>query len=144
MKNNSTIHILLGILIGIFIVIITYFVLPFPNEIKRGFFPLIAIFALGFFVLGIMLIIFTYKKKIKGRLKLFLLLTGISSAGILPSAVLHNMVYGLFIYWFGADFWEKTGLGDEPFFFILALIILPIVFLISSVGSCILLHKKSQ
>lgn len=143
MKNKSAIHILLGVLIGICIVMITYFVLPFPHEIKRGFFPLIAIFALSFSVLGIMLIVLTYKKKIKGRLKLFLLLTGISSAGILPSAVLHNVVYGLCIYWFGADFWERTGLGDEPFFFFLALIILPIVFLVSSAGSCILLHKKS-
>ena len=40
----------------------------------------------------------------------------------------HNMIYGLFIVLFGEDFW---GNGDEPIFFILAVIVIPLYFIIS-------------
>jgi len=57
---------------------------------------------------------------------------------------LHNLFYGLFIVWFGADFWERTGLVDEPFFFILALIVCPIAFLVGVIGSIVLFIKKKK
>jgi len=57
---------------------------------------------------------------------------------------LHNLFYALFIIWFGTDFWERTGLGDEPFFFILALIVCPIAFLVGVIGSTVLFIKKKQ
>ncbi len=41
---------------------------------------------------------------------------------------MHNLVYGLFIYLFGENFW---GNGDEPVFFILAVIVIPLYFIIS-------------
>jgi len=144
MKNNpkTNITFVLSFLIGIFVVLIAYFVTPFPNPIKQKLFPLVAFLGLAFLVLGIALIILTYKQKIKGGLKWLLLLTGFSSAGILPSVILHNIVYGLFIYLFGQDYWERIGMGDEPFFFILALIILPLLFLVGAVGSVVLLIRK--
>ena len=72
-----------------------------------------------------------------------MLLAGFSSAVILPSAVLHNFVYGLFVCLYGQDYWERIGMGDEPFLFILALIILPILFLVGAVGSAVMMKKKS-
>jgi len=57
---------------------------------------------------------------------------------------LHNIIYGLFIVLFGADFWERTGLGDEPFFFILVLIVCPIAFLVGVIASIVLFIKKKQ
>ncbi|MBU0708367.1 hypothetical protein KJ596_01290, partial [Patescibacteria group bacterium] len=56
--------------------------------------------------------------------------------------ILHNLVYGLFIVLFGADFWERIGLGDEPVLFLLAIFVCPIAFLIGVVGSAILLLKR--
>lgn len=82
----------------------------------------------------------TYKLKIKGKQKLFLILTGVAPVIALISVILHNFVYGLMIYLFGENFWG-TG-GDEAFFFILALIICPIIFLISVIGNIVIMFRK--
>lgn len=129
-------------LLIIFIAIITYFVIPSSVAIKRAMFPILAVLALIFFLLGIALIVFTVKEKVKGRLKKFLILTGACSTGFLVSIILHNLIYGLFIVLFGADFWTRIGLGDEPLFFIIAIIICPIGFLVGVIGSIVLFIKK--
>ncbi|UCD00235.1 MAG: hypothetical protein JSW66_10200 [Phycisphaerales bacterium] len=71
------------------------------------------------------------------RLKKYLIITAASVVGFIVCAILHNVVYGLFIYWFGPDFWERIGIPDEPFFFLLAVIICPVLFLIGLVGSLV-------
>ncbi|KPJ72561.1 hypothetical protein AMJ48_03130 [Parcubacteria bacterium DG_74_1] len=96
------------------------------------------------FLLGVLLIIFTLRKKAKGLLKQFLLLTGSSLVGFFVFVLLHNLIYGLFIYLFGQDFWERTGIGDEPFFFILAVIVCPISLLVGLIGTLVLLIKKKR
>jgi len=94
-------------------------------------------------VLGITLIILTLKSGIGGKLKKFLILTGASVAGFFVSILLHNFIYGLFIHFFGPDFWNRIGPGgDEPVFFILAIIVCPIGFLIGAIGSVVLFTKK--
>ncbi len=140
MKKISNIPTVLGLLIVIFLTLIIYFAVPMPHETKRVLFPLIAVFGIAFFVLGIALLVMTIKKKVKSPLKWFLILTGASSAAVFPSVILHNFIYGLLTYLVGPDVWGKGG--DEPFFFILALIVCPIVFLIGSIGSVILMVKK--
>ena len=95
-----------------------------------------------FSLLGLALIIVVMKQKTGGPLKKFLLLTGISSLGFFVSIFLHNLIYALFVYWLGTDFWERIGLGDEPLFFILATLVCPILFLVGVVGSLILLARK--
>ena len=63
-------------------------------------------------------------KLAEGRLKMlrvFVLITGISFGAFIVSVFLHNAIYGLFIHFFGADFWERVGLGDEPVFFFVAM-----------------------
>jgi len=131
-------------LVGIFVVIASVIVIPAPVFIKRKIFPFIAVFGIAFFLLGLGLIFLTLKQKVEGMLKRFLLLTGASSAGSFVSVLLHNFIYGLLIYWFGTDFWDRIGLGDEPFFFSLAIIVCPIGFLIGAVGSIVLFIKKRK
>lgn len=97
-----------------------------------------------FLLLGVALIVLTVREKVAGMLKKFLILTGASAAGVFVSVSLHNAVYGLFIYWFGADFWDRIGLGDEPFFFIMAILVCPIGFLVGTVGSIVLAIKQSR
>ena len=141
MKTKSRkIKVTLGLLIAVFLLIVSFFVIPMSDEIRRPLFLLAAILGIAFLVLGIVLLVFTIKQKITGKLKWFLIITGASSAAVFPCVILHNFVYGLLIYLVGPDVWGEGG--DEPFFFILALIVCPIVFLIGSIGSVILMKKK--
>lgn len=131
-------------LIGIFILLMGFLFVPMSHSLRRTIFPYFALLAFVFCFLGIYLVILTFKSRIRGKLKWFLIFTGGSSSGILISVLLHNLVYGLFIVLFGKDYWDRTGLGDEPFFFILAVIILPILFLVGVIGSMIMFKKESK
>jgi len=90
------------------------------------------------FVIGVPLIVFAIKRVEKGLLRNFLLTAGGSLAGFTIFAVLHNLFYGLFIYLLGADFWDRIGTTDEPFFFIIAVFVCPLGFLVGTVGSIVL------
>jgi preprotein translocase subunit SecG len=65
------------------------------------------------------------KKKVK-RFDKYLLLSWRKLWIIIVSAfvaiMLHNLTYGLGIYFGGEDFWGASG--DEPFFFILTMLII--------------------
>ena len=124
-------------LVGVFVVIVCQFSIPAFRDLLRGSLLFLLPFA-AFFLLGIALLVFTLREKVGGRLKKFFLLTGASAAGIFVSILLHNAIYGLFIYWFGADFWKG---GDEPFFFIMAIICF-VGFLVGAVGSIVLAVKR--
>ena len=130
-------------LVGSYVVIACVFFIPAFRDLLRGsevFLLPIAVF----FLLGVALIILTVKEKVGGMLKKFFLLTGASAAGFFVSILLHNAIYGLFTYWFGANFWDKIGLGDEPFFFFVAILVCPIGFLVGMVGSIVLAIKRSR
>jgi hypothetical protein len=134
-------------LVGFFVVVVAVMVsVALAPAVKKllvgGWFFIISGAIL--LLLSVALIFFTVKARAGGILDKFLILTGASSAGIIISVILHNFIYGLFIYWLGADFWERTGLGDEPFFFILATIVCPLGFLVGAVGSIVLFIKKRR
>lgn len=93
-------------------------------------------------LIGVALLVFAIKRIQKGLLRRFLLTAGASLVGFPIFAVLHNLVYGLFIYLFGADFWSRTGIEDEPVFFIIAVIICPLGLLVGAIGSLVLGAKK--
>ncbi len=121
-------------LVGVFVVIVCQFSIPAFRDLLRGSLLFLLPPAV-FFLLGIALLVFTLREKVGGVLKKFFLLTGASSAGFFVFVLLHNVIYGLFIHWFGADFWKG---GDEPFFFIMAIIVCPVGFLVGAVGSIVL------
>ena len=125
-------------LVGVFIVIICLFSIPAFRDLLRGSLLFLSPI-LVFFLLGVALIFFTVKEKVGGMLKKFLILTGASSAGFFISVLLHNAIYGLFIHFFGVDFWNG---GDEPVFFIIAVFLCPIGFLVGVVGSIVLAIKN--
>jgi len=131
-------------LIGTSIVTASWFFAATTHEFARGSHFIIFLASSGtvLFSLGIALILLTVKEKARGMLRKFLILTGASAVGIPLSIVLHNAVYGILIYWFGADFWDRTGAGDEPFFFIMGIIICPLGFLVGAVGSIVLAIRQ--
>ncbi len=125
-------------LVGVFVVVASVFSIPAARDsIMGGGFMLGS--GIAFLLLGAALIVFTIREKVQGMLKKFLILTGASSAGVVISVLLHNAIYGLSIYFFGADFWNG---GDEPVFFVMAVFICPIGFLVGAVGSIILALKR--
>ena len=125
-------------LVGVFILIVCLLLIPAFRDLLRGSVLFLSPFVV-FLLLGMALIIFTVKEKVEGLPKKFLLLTGASATGVFVSILLHNAVYGLFIHFFGAEFWNG---GDEPFFFIMAIFICPIGFLVGVVGSIVIAIKN--
>jgi hypothetical protein len=130
-------------LIAAFVVVIGVMVTP----VGRGPLASITVMIVAgavIFGLGVALIVLTVKEKVGGRLKRFLLLTGASAVGIPVSSVLHNVIYALFILWQGEGFWDRTGLGDEPFFFFMAVFVCPIGFLVGAVGRIVLAVRERR
>jgi len=119
----------------------------YPDETVSAvvsiFFPLSGLL---FFALGLALLILTIRARARldRLLKRFLLLTSSSAVGVFASILLHGVVYGLFILLFGEDFWSRTGLEDEPFFFIMGLLVCPIAYLAGTVGSIVLIIQKKK
>ena len=136
----SKIKPLLWLLMIIFIVLLGCFIAA--NLDKRGLFPLIAILGLALLLLGIVLIVLTKRQKIKGRLKIFLLLTGISVIGPLFFSILHNLFYALAIVSSNIPWLEALMEFLHAAFFIISLIISPIGFLVGAIGSIILLRGE--
>jgi hypothetical protein len=122
-------------LAGVFVVVLGTIFTGMP----LGAYLFFAVMAV-FFGLGVTLLVLTARAKLKKMPKAFLLLTGASAVGLPVFAVLHNLVYALFIYFFGEGFWG--GIGDEPVFFILAVIVSPIAFLVGAIGSIVLKFWK--
>jgi glucan phosphoethanolaminetransferase (alkaline phosphatase superfamily) len=97
-----------------------------------------------FFALGLALLILTVRVRPDRPLKRFLLLTSSSAVGVFMSILLHNLIYGAFIQWFGEGFWERIGLGDEPFFFIMGLFVCPVAYLVGIIGSIVLMVRRKK
>jgi len=109
---------------------------PFEDELLRKLFPIAGILGLIFLILGITLIIFGRKEK--GKLKLFLILTGISAISPLIFSVLHNLFYALAIAF------DNLSFLFEPLHvisFIISLVIAPILFIVGLIGIFILLKR---
>ena len=130
-------------LVANFLLILTIFFVPFINKLFRGSIIFLLPFAF-FFLLGLALTIFTLKTKVAKKLKILLLLTGISSSGVFVSIILHNFIYGLFIFLFGQDIWNRIGIGDEPVFFLIAVVFCPLGLLFGIIGSIVLFIKNKN
>ena len=113
-------------LVGVFVIIVSMIFIPlgFPPAI---FIPTIVVFVL----LGMALLFLTIKTKVRGILKKFLLLTGASAVGLSVFVFLHNVVSVLFNI-------------EEPIFFIMAVFVCPLTFLVGAVGSIVLAIKSRQ
>ena len=135
MKNKASWP-LFWALLGVFVFILCFFFIPPVRGLLTGSGLFFAPFAV-FLLLGVALLVFTLREKLAGLLKAFFLLTAASAAGVFVFILLHNLVYGLFIHFLGEGFWNGIG-GDEPFFFIMAIIVCPLGFLTGAVGSIVL------
>ena len=157
MVNKAILPVFWALLGGFIIVFVSIFVMNppirtilnnlYPDEIVGAvvsiFFPLSGLL---FFALGLALLILTIRARARldRLLKRFLLVTSSSAVGVFVSLLLHGVVYGLFTFLFGQDFWSRTGLQDEPFFFIMGLFICPVAYLVGTIGSIVLMFRKKK
>jgi len=135
--NNKLRWSFFWVLAAIFIVVILFLFSPAVRNTLRTE-PVLLALGISLLVLGGALLYLTIKQKLTGLQMVFMLLTGASAAGITVCVLLHNAIYGLFIYWFGAGFWNGLGLPDEPVFFFLGLIFFPIALLVGITGTIVL------
>lgn len=130
------------VLVGIFILIVSMFFLPVVRELFKG--PQFLLPFIVFSLLGMALMFLTLKKKVKGKLKKFLILTGASSAGFLVSISLHNFLYGAAILVSNIEVLKYFFEALHVAFFIIAIFVCPLGFLIGVAGSVALFTKKRK
>lgn len=131
-----------NVILYVLIVLFAVIVASLGGRLVNVPFAVTAVLAIVFGLLGMVLVILAARLKGPRIQKVFFILTGASAAGMPIFAVLHNLVYGLLIALFGEGFWERQGSGgDEPVFFILAILVCPALFLIGTVGSIVLFVK---
>ncbi|MBN2306988.1 hypothetical protein JXD20_03305 [Candidatus Peregrinibacteria bacterium] len=136
MNQTQRIKGILYALIAIFILIAVYFLLPTEIAFKRELFPAIAILGFAFLSLGSMLIYLGRKEK--GKLNFYLILTGTSAIGPFAGSVLHNLFYGLAMTFESLKYvFEFLQVS----FFLIALLIAPILFIIGVIGCMVSLKK---
>ncbi|MEN6385919.1 MAG: hypothetical protein ABFD79_12085 [Phycisphaerales bacterium] len=129
MKTEKIRNFVLALMIIIFaVLLISIFGLNERLNIRHMPATVLITLAGSFFMLGIVQIIMTIKIIEPKTKKIFFILTGSSAAMIPVFTILHNVVYGLFFA--GKD-------GDEAVFFILAVLVCPILFAVSALGSVI-------
>lgn len=132
--NFKPTTILFWALVVVFAIIIgnmMFFPAFLPESLKTYMIYIIFTFWAVLFLLGLALIVSTVKQKMGGMLKNFLLLAGASAVGFPLFVVLHNLVSALLDV-------------EEPFFFILAVIVCPLGFLVGATGTIVLLKKKKE
>ena len=128
-------------LIVVFFVAASIFIVPALEGLFMSLLFVI-VSVVVFFLLGVALILSAVKEKVPGILRKFYILTGASSVGFFVSLLLHYVIYGLFIRWFGADFWSGNGLPNEPFFFLMAVFVCPAGFLVGAVGIIVVIIRR--
>jgi len=140
MKNKLSLKAMLYSLIVIFVLILSFiFFFPDSGDLKSKLFPFVGLLALLFLVLGIVLICIAKKKE--GKLKIYLMLTGISAVIPLITTVLHNLFYGLAITFENLkqvfDILSASSL-------IISVIVAPVAFVVGVVGSLIIVKREGE
>jgi len=130
-------------LVGTFLVIISEFFIPSVRELFRGSIFFLLPFIV-FSLLGIILIVLILREKIEGVLKKFLILTGVSAGGFFVSIFLHNAFYALGVITNQIIILNYLVEVINVGFFIIAIFVCPLGFLIGVIGSIVLLNKKKN
>lgn len=143
-ENRKYIPVILITKVVIFVLLLGYFILLNSRDLGRGAFGIVAILALFFLFLGVILTILTLKQKIKGKLKIFLLLAGISAICPLVFSILHNFFYALGIIFSDITLLKYLMESLHVISFLISLIGAPIGFLVGVSGSAALLFKRRK
>jgi hypothetical protein len=126
-------NLIFGAVIAVFAVFMA-FILTHSRCGGHRLFVFVSLF-ITFGILSAGLVVFTVLAKETGIRKFFFILTGASGAGVMIFGLLHNIVYILCVK-LGWVYWGEGG--DEPVFFILVLFVCFPLFILSLLGSIVL------
>ena len=140
--KKSLIPTIFWALIIVFIIILCEFFVPVVQELFVGplFLLPIIVFSLG----GATLFFLTLKEKEKSISRKFLLLTGASSGGFFVCIFLHNAFYALATITIHLAALNYLIEVIHVAFFLIAMVVCPLVFLVGVVGSIILFIKNKN
>ncbi len=141
-KRISLLLTIFWALVGVFLFIIGQFFIPAVNDLLSGSEIFLVPFAV-FFLLGLALIFLTFRNKVEGKLKKFLILTGLAATGFFVSVFLHNAFYALAIITSQIFILNYIMEILHVTFFFIGVLICPLGFLVGLIGSLILLNKRS-
>lgn len=118
--------------------VIVALTVPLQLRFARGRGPLLLIVqAAMILVLSLTLIVLTLRSDLHGPRRWFLLMCGFAAVAFPAAVLLHNAVFAAGIALFGEDFWPGLGMPDgEPVFFVLAVVVSPLAFLVAVLGTC--------
>jgi hypothetical protein len=140
--KNSSISAVFWSLVGIFILIVAIFFIPPVGEVFRG--PQFLLPFIVFSGLGGTLLYFSIREKIKGPLKKFLFLTGASAAGFFVGVFLHNFFYAAAVLTSDIIVFHLFFEMLHGLFFIIAILVCPLGYLVGAAGSLVLFMKERR
>jgi len=141
-KNLKKIKLVFWSLIVSFILLVSYFIISSELDTFRLIFPILAILGFIFLLLGITLIFLTIKQKIKGKLKIFLILTGVSAISPFVFSILHNFFYALAIIGENITIIKSIMEFLHVSSFLISIIASPIGFIVGAIGVIVLFTRK--
>jgi len=124
--------------------IVTFMLITMLADIESFSFLFIVVPAILLSASGIALIILAARNIRQRLLRSFFLLTGSSATAITLSAILHNLVYALIVYLADKGLFTLPDNFDEPFFFMIAIIVAPLGLVVGIIGTAILIHGKKM
>ena len=128
-------------LVGTFAAMMGPIIFPsFGRYIGSCFFIIIG----SILILGAVLIFLTRKEKIEGALKKFLMLTGASAVGFIVAIFLHNFFYALNVITSDIAVLRYLTEGLHIIFFLIAVPISPLFFLVGVLGTILQLFLKKK
>ena len=127
-------------LILFFLLILGEIFIPIIREFFRGSLFFLVPFII-FSLLGALLISLILKQDIQGKPRKYLLLTGVSATSFFIFVFLHNVFYGLGVISSNIILLKNLMEIIYIIFFIIALFICPLMFLIGAIGSIIIFVK---
>lgn len=141
-KQDKLIKVIFYTLIVLFTIIAFVILSPFEILSIHTFFPIILMIVITFFILGIALVVLTRKSKLEGKQRRFLILTGTSASGFFIGVILHNFLYALGIITNSIPVLHFSFEFLHGAFFIIAVLVCPIGFIVGVVGSLVNFRKS--
>ena len=130
-------------LVVLFFLVTSEFFIPWVRDLLRdSMLFLLPIFV--FFLAGVALLFFTLREKVGKKLKKFLLLTGGGATGFFLSILLHNFLYALGVMTSHLPLLSGFFEILHAIFFMIAVFVCPIVFLVGMIGTIVLLLREKK
>ena len=127
-------------LVGTFVLVVSEIFVPAVGEVFQGPLLFLLPFAI-FFLLGVALLVLTLRRKVEGKLKKFLILTGLGAAGFFVCVLLHNFLYALGVLTENIAVLHYLFEFLHAAFFLIGLLLCPLAFVIGVIGSIV--HSRS-